>query len=84
MGCNSIRIKLPQTALGQTSIPTFLGNFGQVNMLKTFYCELFVGRESRESPLKVSRKLNSSERSEQWLGDKIFLAIHDYGAAKPP
>lgn len=30
MGCNSVRTQLPQKTLGQASIPTLLGNFGQV------------------------------------------------------
>lgn len=30
MGCNSVRTKLPQKTLGQASISTLLGNFGQV------------------------------------------------------
>lgn len=30
MGCNSVRAQLPQKTLGQTSVPTLLGNLGQV------------------------------------------------------
>lgn len=30
MGCNSVRTELPQKTLGQASISTLLGNFGQV------------------------------------------------------
>lgn len=33
MGCNSVRTKLPQKTLGQASISTLLGNFGQVCFL---------------------------------------------------
>lgn len=33
MGCNSVRTQLPQKTLGQASIPTLLGNFGQVCFL---------------------------------------------------
>lgn len=32
MGCNAVRTQLSQETFGQTSVPTFLGNIGQVNI----------------------------------------------------
>lgn len=53
MGCDSVRTQLPQKTPGQASVPTLLGNFGQVCFLLKALdlpaCVVLVGMKSSGS-----------------------------------